>query len=252
LRVFAVSDIHLDYDENRRWLHGLSQYDYRGDILVLAGDVTDTPALLVEGFKALKRRFLEVMYVPGNHELWVHRNGARDSLEQFDIIRTLANDYGLLMGPARFDTLSIVPLFGWYDYSFGQPSRQILKGWLDYSACKWPVGFDEAKITQHFVGMNGPFLNVRNQTVISFSHFLPRIDLMPAFIPPDKRMLYPVLGSSLLEQQIRQLGSDIHIYGHSHINVRAFKDGTSYINNAYGYPHETRRTAKELFCVFGS
>jgi hypothetical protein len=42
---------------------------------------------------------------------------------------------------------------------------------------------------------------------------------------------------------------DIHIFGHSHVNLRSLKDGTIYLNNAFGYPHETRRTAKALVCV---
>lgn len=37
VRVFTVSDIHIDYDENRRWLHSLSQSDYQADVLILAG-----------------------------------------------------------------------------------------------------------------------------------------------------------------------------------------------------------------------
>jgi len=250
LRVFAVSDIHLDYEQNRRWLHELSRQEFCEDVLILAGDITDTMPLLEEGLTAVACRFFEVIYVPGNHELWVHRNGADNSLEQFEAIRRVAQDNGVLMEPRHYDSLSIVPLFGWYDYSFGQPSPELRRGWLDFSACRWPNGFDPARVTRHFVAMNEPALNVRNRTVISFSHFLPRIDLMPAFIPPNKRKLYPVLGSSLLEQQIRKLGSDIHIYGHSHVNLRSAKDGTIYLNNAFGYPHETRRTAKELVCVF--
>ena len=141
---------------------------------------------------------------------------------------------------------------GWYDYSFGQPSNELFEMWMDFTACKWPDDLDESGITCYFTSMNEEFLDIKNQSVISFSHFLPRIDLMPSYIPPVKRILYPVLGSILLEQQIRRLGSDIHIYGHSHVNRRISKENTLYINNAYGYPNETRITAKKLLCVFES
>lgn len=250
MRVFAVSDIHIDYEENRRWLHHLSRRDYREDLLILAGDVSHVTALLVEAFQALSRRFLAVCYAPGNHDLWVQGNNSPDSLARFEQIRQLTNDYGIWMEPADFDSISIVPLFGWYDYSFGQPSADLRRAWMDYSACRWPAGFDEAAITDHFVSMNEPFLATENQTLISFSHFLPRIDLMPFLLPPERQGLYPVLGSARLETQIRQLGSDIHIYGHSHINMRNYKDKTVYINNAFGYPYETRTTAKKLVSVF--
>jgi hypothetical protein len=86
-------------------------------------------------------------------------------------------------------------------------------------------------------------------TVITYSHFLPRIDLMPDFIPCASRVLYPILGSSQLDPQLRRLNSHIHVYGHSHVNRNVKIDGVSYINNAFGYPHETRITSKHLVCI---
>ena len=94
--------------------------------------------------------------------------------------------------------------------------------------------------------MNEPFLSIHNEFIISYSHFVPRIDVMPSYIPLSKRDLYSVLGSSVLEAQIRKLGSQIHIYGHSHINRDIWLDNTQYINNAFGYPYETQITMKKL------
>jgi predicted phosphodiesterase len=54
-----------------------------------------------------------------------------------------------------------------------------------------------------------------------------------------------------LEQQIRLLRSDIHVYGHSHVNRRIEIGGITYINNAFGYPSETRIAAKRLLCIHG-
>jgi predicted phosphodiesterase len=73
---------------------------------------------------------------------------------------------------------------------------------------------------------------------------------MPSFIPERKRLVFPVLGTSLLEKQIREIGSDMHIYGHSHVNRQAMLDGITYVNNAFGYPHESRITSKKLLCVY--
>ena len=86
--------------------------------------------------------------------------------------------------------------------------------------------------------------------VISFSHFLPRIDLMPDYIPQIHQKLYPVLGCKSLDVQIRQLGSSIHVYGHSHFNRHVDLEGVTYINNAYGNPGEERIAAKSLKCVY--
>jgi predicted phosphodiesterase len=62
-------------------------------------------------------------------------------------------------------------------------------------------------------------------------------------------MLYPVLGSTLLGQQIKEISPDIHVYGHSHLNRRVLIDGVTYINNALGYPSERKVTAKCLLCI---
>lgn len=250
MRVFAISDLHIDYEENRRWAYDLSQDEYKDDILVMAGDLTDETPLIIDIFRFLKNRFKEVFYVPGNHELWVFRNNGLNSLDKFELIRNIARDYGIRTEPAQFGPLSIVPLFGWYDYSFGPPSDRLKSQWADFKTCEWPEGFDEKKVTPYFISLNETSLSIENRHIISFSHFLPRVDLMPFYIPQSQRYLYPVLGTHQLELQIRQLGSHIHVYGHSHVNVSIEKDNTTYINNAFGYPHEKWTTAKKLLRIF--
>ncbi|MCP4131196.1 MAG: metallophosphoesterase [bacterium] len=250
MRVFALSDIHIDFEENRRWLFGLSEYDYKDDILVLAGDITDMLPSIKKAFNALKSRFHEVFFVPGNHDLWVHRNMSKDSMENYQTIKLMAADLGIRTEPKSFGHMTIVPLLGWYDYSFGEPERELLRIWSDFTACRWPEGFDEKRITDYFIAQNEAVLGVKNDFIITFSHFLPRIDLMPFYIPASKRILYPVLGTGLLEEQVRALKSNIHIYGHSHLNMRVRRENTLYINNAFGYPYEARITLKELLSVY--
>src|SRR5260370_12372764 len=83
MRVFALSDIHIDYADNRAWIGSLSAHDFRDDILVLAGDVSDSLARLRWCFETLARRFRKVLYVPGNHDLWVFRERGASSLDRF-------------------------------------------------------------------------------------------------------------------------------------------------------------------------
>jgi predicted phosphodiesterase len=252
LRVFAISDIHVDFAENFNWINNLSCSDFQDDILILAGDVTDLIPLFEITLKSLRKRFLEIIFIPGNHDLWIQRNDLKNSLEKLKLIKSIAATCGIRMEPFQIRSISIVPLYGWYDFSFNKPSKEILKAWADYVACVWPDNYDESNITQYFIAMNEPLAipNNINQFIISFSHFLPRIDIMPFYIPHDRRRLYPVLGTTLLENQIRKLGSRIHVYGHSHVNNQVMKNETLYINNAFGYPYETMITAKELKCIF--
>ncbi len=250
MRVFALSDIHIDYSANAMWIANLSIAEYKDDVLILAGDVTDIQKLLDWGLSILTKRFKKVLFVPGNHELWVMReNREQNSLQKFDDVCAVVESTGASMQAFHERGVSIIPLLGWYDYSFGEPSEELRAVWMDYHSCRWPTGFADRDIAAHFAAFNDEQSSIAGGKVITFSHFLPRIDLMPEFIPSAQRFLYPVLGSVHLERQLRRLNSGIHVYGHSHVNRQVEIDGVLYINNAFGYPTETR-TLKQLMCIY--
>jgi len=251
MRIFALSDLHLDYEQNQQWLENLSVSEFKSDVLILAGDISDNLALLELCFDQLVRRFKSVLFVPGNHDLWVVRDKEfNNSFDKFHHICKLARGYNISLDVIQYDSLTIVPLLAWYDYSFGSPCEKIKQVWMDFRACNWGAGVNEAEITQFFLEKNTCALPSQTNTTISFSHFLPRIDLMPAFIPSSLRYLYPVLGSSLIDIQARKLGSSIHVYGHSHLNRDITKDGIRYINNAFGYPGEENIASKRMKCIY--
>jgi predicted phosphodiesterase len=250
MRIYALSDIHVDYEANARWVNSLSTSEHLDDVLILAGDVSDSLKKLDWCLNAFVRRFFKVLFVPGNHDLWVIRDERRiNSLEKFQRVRAIVEQCGASIDVFCKDNISIVPLLGWYDYSFGAPGEELERIWMDYNACRWPAGWDPCDITAYFLNMNCCARPPAGNMTISFSHFLPRIDLMPWYIPLNRRILYPVLGTTLLETQVRELGSAIHIYGHSHVNRNVNVDGTVYINNAFGYPHEAHIADQCLKCV---
>ncbi|MBT8339104.1 MAG: metallophosphoesterase [Desulfatitalea sp.] len=250
MKIYTVSDIHIDFHENHGWLTSLSSVDYQDDILILAGDIADAIESLKAAFEILSDTFHGVCYVPGNHDLWLRHGTWHDSMEKFHSILKLADQYGINTKPVEFGNVTIIPLFGWYDYSFGEPSVDLRRSWVDYVACRWEKGMNDDDITQYFLSLNERALEIKNRCVITFSHFVPRIDVMPSFIPKHRRYLYPVLGTNLLEHQIRRIHPRIHIYGHTHVNRQVKIDNITYINNAYGYPHEGAITRKKLFCVY--
>jgi predicted phosphodiesterase len=250
MRVFALSDIHIDYDVNAKWIGNLSVAEYQDDILILAGDVTCKHRLLDWCLSTLAKRFRKVLFVPGNHELWVmHEDREENSLQKFNSVCAVADSSGASMQAFRERGVSIIPLLGWYDYSFGEPTEELRSIWMDYHTCRWPKGLTEKDVAAHFAGFNNKHVRLPGDKVITYSHFLPRIDLMPGFVPSAKKLLYPILGSVHLERQLRRLSPDIHVYGHSHFNRQTTIDGVSYINNAFGYPSETWITSKRLICI---
>lgn len=250
MRIFALSDVHVDYEINVKWISQLSRADYRDDVLILAGDVTHKLPQLAWCLGVLAACFRRVLFVPGNHELWVlGEDPAKTSLQKFAEVASVAQASGASMQPFWHERVLIAPLFGWYDYSFGEPSDNLRDIWMDYHACRWPQGFGPPEVADYFTALNLQLAPSDAVRVITFSHFLPRLDLIPNYVSSRHRVLDPVLGSQRLERQLRQLNSTLHIYGHSHINRRVSLDGVTYINNALGYPTETGLTGRALVCV---
>ena len=253
MRVFAVSDIHVDYKENLAWILSLDSKEYGDDILILAGYVTDKMSLLEQVLVSLAVSFKVVLFVPGNHELWVQEDDFDCSLDKLGAIAELCKSCGVHSDVFELPGISFVPLFSWYDFSFGEPDRHLRRAWRDFRACSWPEYLPESQdVTEYFLKLNVPKLSIINKTVISFSHFLPRIDVMPAGIPIKRRNVYPVLGSKGLGMQVKNLSPTIHVYGHSHVNQDIELDGIHYVNNAFAYPSESQIACKQLKCIYES
>ncbi|MCH2022183.1 MAG: metallophosphoesterase [Saprospiraceae bacterium] len=248
MKVWATSDMHIDYEENLKWFLQLSDMDYQNDILIIAGDISDKISAIEKVFKKLVSKFHLVLFVPGNHDLWLEEGEVSNSMEKFNMVLELAHDKGVQTTPYHNEKLSIIPMFSWYDFSFGIPNPTIRRAWQDFKRCKWPTNLEET--TNHFLKLNEKHISNQNDTIISFSHFLPSPTLIPLNVPKIVRSLLPVLGSFKLGEQVTKLKPNLHIYGHSHLNRSMYKDGISYINNAYGYPQESHISRKKLLMVY--
>ena len=88
------------------------------------------------------------------------------------------------------------------------------------------TGLNEARI-----GIVEKYGRGQASDVITFSHFLPRKEL-PL---PGIHEMAKASGCLKTEQQLRQLQSKLHIFGHTHINTVNEYDGVTYMQNALGY-----------------
>jgi predicted phosphodiesterase len=266
--VYAVSDIHVDYPQNLEWVLGLDCQGYQADVLLLAGDVSEDMMLLERVLRGCVERFAKVMFVPGNHDLWVRRCAYDCSLAKFEGTLKLCRELGVATEPFEYAGVEFLPLFSWYDFSFGSIDRSLRLGWRDFYACSWPESLpDSHAITRYFHELNsGVFEWIKTRSAhrdrechglapnprITCSHFLPAIELMPSWVPESKRTVYPVLGSVELGAQVRRLAPDVHVYGHSHVNQTIKIDSTHYVNNAFATPRETSIASKQLRCIYDS
>src|SRR5690349_19392965 len=69
--LLAVSDLHVGYAENRRIVDRLRPSS-DDDWLIVAGDVAEVFADIERTLRDLRSRFRQVIWAPGNHELWSH------------------------------------------------------------------------------------------------------------------------------------------------------------------------------------
>jgi hypothetical protein len=86
-----------------------------------------------------------------------------------------------------------------------------------------------------------------NASVLSFSHYVPRQELLP-----EKRMLLDpmlstVVGSDILESQIRRLQPHLHLFGHTHIPMDLILDNIRYVQWPLGYQREGQMQCKPIF-----
>ena len=69
--LFAISDLHISWTANQRIVDELRP-ESRDDWLIVAGDVGETFADIEKVLQLLRRRYANVIWTPGNHELWTH------------------------------------------------------------------------------------------------------------------------------------------------------------------------------------
>jgi len=230
MRIYAVSDLHADFRENRRLLERIPAGVHRRDALIVAGDVADQLPLVAEVLGELRERFAELFFVPGNHELWV-RNEPRDSVEKFHAVLAACARVGVRTAPARVGGAWVVPLFAWYDNAFdvlGEADHASLEAWSDRYFCRWPPGPPPAEL---FLAMNERHLRGYDAPVVSFSHFVPRTELLPAVKWLRFKGLPLVAGSVAIDAQLRRVGAAVHVYGHTHIPDDRVIDGVRYVQN---------------------
>jgi hypothetical protein len=252
MRVYAVSDLHTDFAENQALVEGLPLGEHADDALIVAGDIADSLDRVESTLALLRARFREVFFVPGNHELWL-RADTGDSADKFERILRLCDALGVRTRPALLPAgVWVVPLFAWYEAefdSYGDAEEKELEGWADFHFCQWPerVG----RPCEWFLRMNEPHLRDYDAPVVTFSHFLPRRDLLPPAQYLRFKGLPRVAGCAELDAQLRRVGSRAHVFGHSHIDCDREIDGVRYVQNALRYPRDRSAPGFPLKRVWG-
>ncbi|MGE0865473.1 MAG: metallophosphoesterase, partial [Vicinamibacterales bacterium] len=140
MRLWAISDLHVGYEENRRAVEAAPAFP--DDWLILAGDTGETPAHLDFVLRSLEPKFAQIIWTPGNHDLWTPKtlpSGQRGAAH-YDRLVALCRRYGVFTpedpypkwpgdGPLR----AVVPTFTLFDYSF-RPVHVTRENAIDWAA----------------------------------------------------------------------------------------------------------------------
>ncbi len=123
MRLLAISDLHLATQQNRAALSALPPSPE--DWLIVAGDLCENANLFAAALKFLTRRFARVIWVPGNHELWLSDRdaGIGGSQRKYKALVDAARRLGVVTPEDEFPAWPtggqiIVPMMTLYDYSF--------------------------------------------------------------------------------------------------------------------------------------
>ena len=125
MKLWAISDLHVGYEENRRAVETLTGDGE--DWLIIAGDTGESLAHLDFVLETLTPRFAQIVWTPGNHDLWTPRSwpSAKRGEPHYQRLVRLCRRYGALtpedpyaVWPGEGPRTVIVPTFLLYDYSF--------------------------------------------------------------------------------------------------------------------------------------
>jgi Calcineurin-like phosphoesterase len=253
MKLWAISDLHVDIEQNRAGLLALKAHPE--DWLITAGDLCEGLGLFAEALGWLTQRFGRVIWVPGNHELWLPESGG-SSIEQYKQLVEVARSCGVLTPEDPYVTWPptgdvIVPLCTLYDYSF-RPSNITLEGVVEWAAELKNVAADEKRMGVSPLSGMAEWCAMRcseteerlarelpsDARTILVGHYPLREDLV--HIPRIPRFT-PWCGTQLTKDWHRRFRAVAAVSGHLHVRRRDVVDGTRFEEVSLGYPGQWRR-----------
>lgn len=147
-------------------------------------------------------------------------------------------------------------------HTSGIPSaRKVVR---DYRATAWPetLSYLNDSIAQFIDGLNDIILDfdvveaeADHAPIVTFSHFLPHVELLPEKRYLSLPTLHSCVGSTFLARRVRRLGKSfsncgsahhVHAFGHTHLSWDATIDGVRYVQVPLAYPREWEQRRKSL------
>lgn len=257
-KLLALSDQHVAHEENRRITESLRP-ESEDDWLLVAGDVGEKFEDIAWALKLLSERFAQVIWAPGNHELWTH---PADSVTlrgtaRYEALVELCRGLGVLTPEDPYPVwhggeapVTIAPLFVLYDYSFRAPGTRTKEESLRVAHESGVVCTDEFMLHPDPYPSRDAWCRARVAlTEERLAAVDPRygtvlVNHYPLVRDPTRVLRFPEFaqwcGTELTADWHRRFRAVAAVYGHLHIPRVTWYDGVRFEEVSIGYPREWR------------
>lgn len=251
----AVSDLHVGHRGNAGVLDEIHPR-HPGDWLIVAGDVAEKASQIRDALARLAERYERVVWVPGNHELWIGRDdeGSTSTTKYDRLVQecraigvvTPEDPYPLWTGPGG--PAWVVPMFLLYDYSWTRSPGQSTASALAGARERRVVASDEFLIDP------APFPDAAawcRDRLVTTTTRLARLDPAhptvlinhwPLLRDPTRVLRHPDFalwcGTEQTADWHRRYRATACVYGHLHIPRTTVHDAVRFEEVSLGYPRE--------------
>lgn len=259
MKLLAVSDLHVAYEENRTITDGLRP-ESDDDWLIVAGDVGEMASSIEWALGRLRERFAKVIWAPGNHELWtpkddpVQLRGVQryeylvEMCRRLDVV-TPEDDYPVWEGEGG--PAVIAPLFLLYDYTFRPEGTYTKEEALAKAHEAGVVCTDEYFLFPDPYPSREAWCEARVELTEKRLSALPPdlptvlVSHWPLVREPTRVMYYPEFaqwcGTVLTADWHLRFRAACSVYGHLHIPRTTHYDDVRFEEVSVGYPREWKK-----------
>jgi predicted phosphodiesterase len=263
MKLWAISDLHVGYAENRRIVEQLAAQP--DDWMVLGGDLGESVDDLRFVLETLGPRFARLIWVPGNHELWTLPNTAmqRGEGKYFQMVE-LCRQYGVLTPEDPYEVLDdgtarylIAPLFTLYDYSFCPPGMSVAQA-LEWALeaglqctdeyllfpdpypsraawCAARCAYSEARLAAALRTHSGPTVLIDHFPLLQELAVLPAVPRFCIWC-----------GTTRTRDWHRRFRAAAVVFGHLHIPQQRMIDEVRFSEVSLGYPRQWSRSPARI------
>lgn len=254
MKLWATSDLHVGFEENRGAVEVLPAHP--DDWLIVAGDTGETPAHLDFVLRTLAPRFQQLVWTPGNHDLWTPASlpAGQRGVAHYERLVAICHRHNVLTpedpypwwpgdGPPR----AIVSTFLLFDYSF-RPAEVPRAEAVAWAAASGVRSKDEDLLAPHPYETRDEWCAARfsatetrlaalpsDTRMVIANHFPLRSDL--AVLPRIPRFSI-WCGTTRTEDWHRRFNVETVVSGHLHLRSSRVIDGVKFEEVSLGYPKQ--------------